>query len=61
MQVKLLRIKDLAQLLDVTRQTVRNMIRDGRIPVKPIEGTKPPKWNQDHISAWLNNNQRGGE
>lgn len=49
---KTLRIKELAQLLDCTRQTIHNMLNDGRLPA-PIAGTKPRRWNTEEFELWL--------
>lgn len=49
----LLKIKDLAERLGVTRQTIHNMLRSGRLPVLPIEGMKPPRWRASDVDAWL--------
>jgi excisionase family DNA binding protein len=50
---KPLRIKDLAEELGVTRQTIHNMLRDGRLPVNPIPGTKPRLFPRDQFEMWL--------
>lgn len=48
---KLLNTNDLAARLGVSRQTIRNMLREGRCPVAPIEGTKPPRWSPVDVDA----------
>lgn len=50
----LLKIKDLAERLGCTRQTVHNMLREGRCPVAPIPGSKPPRWLATTVDAFLN-------
>lgn len=57
---KPLKIKDLVTLLGCSRQTIYNMLKDGRLPVKPIAGTKPRLWNADEIKEWLENRDSDG-
>lgn len=55
---KPLKIKDLAQEIGVTRQTIYNMLRDGRLPLRPIPGTKPRLFPRDQFDVWLNSQSR---
>jgi excisionase family DNA binding protein len=41
-----------ARYLGVTRQTLYNMLKDGRFPVRPIPGTSPRRWNKTDLDAW---------
>lgn len=41
-----------ARYLGVTRQTLYNMLKDGRFPVQPIPGTQPRRWNVADLDAW---------
>lgn len=50
---QLLKIKDVAQRLGVTRQTMHNMLNENRFPVAPIPGTKPRRWRSGDIEAYL--------
>lgn len=50
---KTLNLIELAELVGVHKMTMRRMIKDGRFNVAPVPGTKPPRWNKDHVEAWL--------
>lgn len=47
-----LRIKDVAAAAGVSRHTIYYWIANGRMP-EPIKGSKPPRWNEAEIVAWL--------
>ena len=49
----------LAEKLGVTRQTVHNMIKNNRLPFKPIEGFKPLRFRLKEVNAYLNSNVEG--
>lgn len=46
---KLLKIKDLARELGVTRQTIHNRLAAGTCPVAPVPRTKPPRFYADDV------------
>lgn len=48
----ILNVTKTAELIGVSRYELYRMIKDGRFDVKPIKGTKPPRWNADHVEAW---------
>lgn len=50
---ELINIKQLAERLGVTRQTIHNMLRDDRLPVAPIVGLRPRKWRSSDVEAWI--------
>jgi predicted DNA-binding transcriptional regulator AlpA len=43
----------LAQLTKISRRTLYKMIADGRFPVAPIAGTKPPRWSLQAVTDWV--------
>lgn len=46
-------ISAVAKAAGVTRHTIYNWIKNGKMPVQSIEGSKPPRWNEAEIFAWL--------
>ena len=46
-------VKELAAYLEVSERTIHRMIAEGRMPVKPLEGFKNPRWSVAMIDAWL--------
>lgn len=42
---------DVAKHIGVTRQTLHNMLKDGRFTVEPIPGTKPRRWRAADIES----------
>ena len=48
-----LTLKQVSSLVNIKRRTLYNMIKDGRFPVLPIPGTKPPRWSRDAVQAWV--------
>lgn len=53
MTKKTLRIKQVAQHVDIPLRTLHRMLIDGRFPVDPIPDTKPRIWYTDAVDAWL--------
>lgn len=52
MQKTTLNLTELAVYVGVHKRTLYRMIDDGRFPVAPIAGTKPPRWNIEYVDAW---------
>lgn len=50
-------LKELAAYLNVSERTIYRMIDEGRMPVKPLEGFKNPRWSVAKIDAWM----KGGD
>lgn len=50
-----------ARYLGVTRQTLYNMLKDGRFPVTPIPGTNPRRWNKSDLDAWKSGEYESGK
>ena len=48
-------LTQLAHLLDMSKRTLYQMIRDGRFPVEPIKGTKPKLWLVSDVYDWYRN------
>jgi len=54
--VKTLTATKVALYLGIHRNTLENMIKGGRFPVKPIAGTKPRRWNTEDVKKWVKTN-----
>ena len=45
-----------AKMTGISRRTLYKMIDDGRFPVAPISGTKPPRWSVQAVTDWVRGN-----
>jgi len=55
---KTINITDLAQRLGVTRQTIHNMLKEDRIPLKQIKGFKTPRWTAADVEKWITSDEK---
>jgi len=51
--LKTLTLTQVADATNIKKRTLYNMKNDGRFPVKPVLGSKPPRYLQIDIEAWL--------
>jgi len=51
--LKTLTLTQVSKKTDIKRRTLYNMIQDGRFPVKSIPGTKPRRWSETDVQAWI--------
>ena len=49
---EVLKLTEVCQLVNMSRRTLYRMIKDGRFPVRPIPGTKPPRWSKAAVIEW---------
>ena len=49
---KILTLTELAAYIPMKKRTLYNWIKKGLFPVDQIPGTKPRRWNSDHVDAW---------
>lgn len=49
---KILKIKEVAQHLDIPLRTLYDMLNDGRFSAPCIPGTKPRRWTIEAVEAW---------
>lgn len=49
---EVLKLSEVCQLVNMSRRTLYRMIKDGRFPVRPIPGTKPPRWSKAAVIEW---------
>jgi len=47
------RVKDLVNLLAVSRETVARMSQDGRMPEPTYLGVRSPRWPRAEVDAWI--------
>lgn len=52
--LKTMTLTQVASATNIKKRTLYNMKSDGRFPVKPIPGSKPPRYRKIDIDAWLN-------
>jgi excisionase family DNA binding protein len=55
--VKLLKVREVAERLGLTPETVYGMIADGKIPSVRV-GRRYLRVRQDHLDSWIDRNTR---
>lgn len=48
-----LTLTGVAAFLGVSRQTLYNMLTDGRFPLESIPGSRPRRWSKEAVAAWV--------